>query len=67
MFRPSPLALSHRERRELVHHIHNRSYVVYRGMLQNAVTEIEDMARATLRPAQDVVHALFELRQRCEE
>jgi hypothetical protein len=46
-----------------MHHIDNGFDVFYRCMLQNAMTEIEDMARAAIGAAQDIVNTLPDLWQ----
>jgi hypothetical protein len=50
-----------------MNHIDNRSHVVYRSMLQNAMTEIEDVTGATLGAAQYVMNPLFNFWSRCKE
>src|SRR5688572_13074882 len=50
-----------------MYHFYNSLYILYWCMLQNAMPQVEDMARATIGAAQDVVNARFNLRQRCKK
>src|SRR5215213_10518264 len=52
---------------ELMDHVHNRFDVLHRCMLQDTVTQVEDMTGATFRTLQNITDSLFDLRQRPEE
>lgn len=50
-----------------MYHIDNGPDVLHRCMLQDAMAQVEYVSRAAICAAQDIVDALFDLRQRCEE
>src|SRR5215216_1238068 len=51
---------------ELVNHVDNNSDVIHRRMLQDAMTQVEDVTGATFRTLQNITDSLLNLRQRTE-
>jgi hypothetical protein len=49
-----------------MHHIHDSFDVIDRGVLQDAMTEIEDMTRSSFGAAKNIQDARLDLRQRGE-
>src|SRR5918993_4247035 len=57
----------HNDLAELMHHIDNGFDVLHRCVLQDAMTQIEDMTGASLGAAHNILHAFFDLRPRRKE
>src|SRR2546426_897052 len=54
-------------RPELAHHLHYGLHVIDRRLGQNAVPQVEDVARTSTGALQQLGHAHLQLRKRCEQ
>ena len=50
-----------------MYHVYNSFHIVNRRMLQNAMSEVENVTGSAVRTPQYIMHARFEFRQRCKE